>query len=361
MLLISYTREDRHAVVQLEHELSEAGIPVLTDVPLSESNPYWRNEILRLMSEASALLVYWSGDAARSPWVDEEIRAFAGRRIWFRNGKAALHAGRCCDRAVEDWQSLLRELQSLRTAHARNPERTDTAWRRKSVLEQAEGTFRRFRTRRRPDVELIREGERILRHSREDLYFGEVCPGVWISHTSVSEAQFRRFLDESGYPGSRYAPGPDASEARPVTSVSWYEAQACCEWMGGSLPGEEEWQRAAATSLGLRYATATGGLSPREARYEGRFAEGEASPQTMYPPNPDGYFGMSGNTWDWCRTAWGGHRVIRGGSWMDSRAFCTTEARYRNAPVDRDCTVGFRVRIGARPKGGNCYEVIRVS
>jgi hypothetical protein len=33
---------------------------------------------------------------------------------------------------------------------------------------------------------------------------------------------------------------------------------------------------------------------------------------------------------------------------MDAHAFCTTDTRYRNAPIDRDCCVGFRVKVAVR-------------
>src|SRR5262249_38205537 len=95
------------------------------------------------------------------------------------------------------------------------------------------------------------------------------------------------------------------------------------------------------------------------ANYGCAFAEGAPLPQSIYPPNPAGYRGMCGNTWDWCRDSWNGYRTIRGGCWMDSERFCLVSTRYRNSPIDRDCTIGFRLRIACKRKRGNFYSAER--
>ncbi len=57
----------------------------------------------------------------------------------------------------------------------------------------------------------------------------------WIAQTSVSVAQFRQFAAESGYHLRRTESLQDV-ENRPVTWVSWHDAQAFCAWL------TERWQ-----------------------------------------------------------------------------------------------------------------------
>ena len=142
---------------------------------------------------------------------------------------------------------------------------------------------------------------------------------------------------------------PDA----PVVGINWFEASAYAAWAGGSLPTEEEWEYAAqGPDLHAEYATSSGCIGPDEAYYAQSFGAAAPLPARGFPPNPYGFFGMCGNTWDWCASLWGSHRVIRGGSYMDSASFCKIQARYRNAPVDRDCSVGFRLKLQIPLKKG---------
>jgi sulfatase modifying factor 1 len=43
-------------------------------------------------------------------------------------------------------------------------------------------------------------------------------------------------------------PGTNAPPRSPVTSVSWFAANACAQWQGKRLPSTAEWERAAAAS-----------------------------------------------------------------------------------------------------------------
>lgn len=75
----------------------------------------------------------------------------------------------------------------------------------------------------------------------------EQLPSFYISSREVTNAQFRRFIAESGYDAGeqwmKYA--ARYGENAPVVSVAWFNARAYCRWAGLRLPTEQEWERAA--------------------------------------------------------------------------------------------------------------------
>jgi hypothetical protein len=352
MIFLSYAREDAGLVGRLEGELLEFGVPILKDSPKTESSPFWRNTVAKLLDSASAVLIFWTKNAIASPWVDQEIRAWAGKTIWFQYDMSPIPRFLRAENFIcDDWHGLMHTLRSFtRQPRFQMNRKVDDLygachWRRVEAYKCAEETLAVFRRRRFKRRRFARIGEHLLQDQSEGLLFREIHPGIYIAECSVTRDQYQRFVAETGFPANRYVESATGSGHLPVTSVSWYEAMAYCEWFGGTLPSEQEWEMAASTMRGFKYATVTGAIEPTLANYGGSFDSGSPAPQRSFPPNPDGFFGLCGNTWDWCRTPARDYRIIRGGSWIDSERFCTTTSRYRNAPVDRDCSVGFRVRL----------------
>ncbi len=186
-----------------------------------------------------------------------------------------------------------------------------------------------------------------------------------ISCTAVTNAQFARFVDESGYrtvaeiegwsyvfhsflsdpseypnsppgtpwwrqvPGAKwFAPeGPGSSlnnrEDHPVTQLSWFDAVAFCIFTGTRLPTEAEWEKAARGGLRHKLFPWGNHLVPpsghRHNVWQGDFPmrdSGEDSytgtcPVDAFVPNDFGLFNMTGNVWEMC-SDWFGAPEIAG-------------------------------------------------
>jgi formylglycine-generating enzyme required for sulfatase activity len=147
---------------------------------------------------------------------------------------------------------------------------------------------------------------------------------------------------------------------RPVTEVSWYEADAYCRWVGGRLPTEAQWEYAARGEEGRRFPWGQEEPDDRRANFfSGRV--GNPSPVGVYPlgASPEGVCDLAGNVWEWCADWFGDYpdqgetdptgpkrgtsRVLRGGAFSNGPWNLRAAYRIDLHPEYRDLFSGFRV------------------
>ncbi len=147
----------------------------------------------------------------------------------------------------------------------------------------------------------------------------------WIDRYPVTNAQFARFVEASGYRPKDSAnflkhfvngKPPAGLENHPVVYVSYDDAKAYATWTGKRLPTEEEWQFAAGGADGRDWPWGNQ-WQPARANAGGKGTE----PVDAHPSgaSPYGVRDLVGNVWQWTASLMDNGRhltvMLRGGSW----------------------------------------------
>lgn len=176
-----------------------------------------------------------------------------------------------------------------------------------------------------------------------------------IADTTVTNAEFKEFVEETGYistaeklgysfvfhkllskklqevsPHVQGTPwwhavknanwahpfGPDSDlhglEEHPVVHVSLRDALAFCDWAGATLPDEAEWEYAARANTNTEYPWGnelTDGNIYHANTWQGDFPKVNeeldgflgTAPVKQFEPNNWGLYQTIGNVWEWCR------------------------------------------------------------
>jgi formylglycine-generating enzyme required for sulfatase activity len=246
---------------------------------------------------------------------------------------------------------------------------------------------------------------------RSELFAHEVeVTGFWMYRDLVTIAQYVRFMQQTGYPApvdpqihseensawldGRPRPG---TLLLPVSSLSWEDAVAYCQWAAVRLPTEAEWEYAARGPQGYSFPWGTtwergrcrcadeiagftfhthaswrawlngggrgpGGHFPPSSWLAQHIAQMEGpTPAACYPGDVSwsGIRGMAGQVHEWCADwydptyyqhssrsnpqgsdqPWPGytpHRVLRGGAWCDPAYISRGAQRLCYPPASRD-------------------------
>jgi len=197
--------------------------------------------------------------------------------------------------------------------------------------------------------------------------------GFWLAQTEVTVAAYRAFANATARPMPK-APSW-LEDTHPIVNVTWGDAVAFCDWSGGRLPTEAEWEYAARAGTSSPFPWGDE-LEPGGAHrmnvFQGRFpstntmADGFAgtAPVDAFAPNEFGLYNVTGNVWEWCADWYdpgyyarsplrdprgpvgGTYRVMRGGSYLCHNSYCRryrVSARQGNEPASSTGNVGFRV------------------
>ena len=170
-----------------------------------------------------------------------------------------------------------------------------------------------------------------------------------IDKTEVTWRQFQKFAEATG---ASLPPVPlwGTPSDYAVSNVLFAEAKAYCDWVGGRLPTEAEWEKAARGTDGRKYPWGNEWHPDRCNSLEGgpHRPEGVGSFPTCL--SPYGLIDMAGGVWEWCADWYadiypegpvrdprgpetGNQRVLRGGSWLNMSTWLRTAYRYQN-PLD---------------------------
>ena len=205
-----------------------------------------------------------------------------------------------------------------------------------------------------------------------------------MTQTEITNAMYYKcFIDKYCKEPYRTAFFYDTEYANhPVTYVSWNNAFEYCEWVGGRLPTEAEWEYAARGGLqGKEYSW--GDTKPvceedveNGARFNDSLQCNAAGTETVgtYLPNGYGLYDVVGNVWEWVADLYdveyykfspevnppgpekanpvqecGFGHIVRGGSWVndDLRALRISNRQVSSCYFSYGQEIGFRCAMDA--------------
>lgn len=228
------------------------------------------------------------------------------------------------------------------------------------------------------EIVLIPSGEFLMGSDKaNDPYFwGAEAPehtvtldSYWIYRTEVTQSMYKECDEANACPAPVMIKDPVAQQYGdsrfddyPVVMITWQSALAYCQWAGGRLPTEAEWEKAARGSDGRLFPwgndSSVVGLA--------NFSSSGPVPVAQYPAGSSPYsvYDMAGNVLEWVNDFFeplyyeysplenplgplsGSRKVIRGGAFNHPTVDgLRTVARASLKPNETKISVGFRCVI----------------
>lgn len=177
----------------------------------------------------------------------------------------------------------------------------------------------------------------------------------------TSPKQTKSYSHDSYYYDSQF-------DNYPVIYVDWNQAKAYCEWRGGSLPTEAQWEKAARGTDARTYPWGEE-IDSNLVNYNQNVGDTTKVGSYEGGISPYGMYDMAGNVWEWTSSLYqsypydpndgredlnaSGSRVLRGGSWLN--LVNVVRSAYRSnyvTPGSIFYSVGFRCARSI-PVGGS--------
>ena len=190
----------------------------------------------------------------------------------------------------------------------------------------------------------------------------------WLDQTEVTNSQYHACVNKGGCTQPRITSSHNIQDYfwqftyndHPVINVTWDQAAQYCEWVGGHLPTEAEWEKAARGTDGRTYPW--GNSPPNKDTLNYNSYVGDTARVGSYPSgaSPYGVLDMAGNVDEWVADWYirgyyeiseeknpqgpdnGSRRVLRGGSWSDEAGQVRTTYRLDYSPDSAYDGTGFR-------------------
>ena len=190
----------------------------------------------------------------------------------------------------------------------------------------------------------------------------------WIGRNEITNRMYRQFQLATNHRPSDFANDKlYNADDQPIVGVDYSDASAYCEWAGGRLPTEAEWEYAARGTDNRTYPWGNEKPDTDRAVYGLVYGKGGSAVAVGTAPgdvSPFGVHDMAGNVLEWCSdwagpyesdsvgpvsnpqgSGQGNHRIMRGGCWFYQETSLRATARFFTVPHQKVSFGGFRLVV----------------